>query len=37
VGLDVNEEFKIIVLSPDGEVVGISPGMPDVDFTTLLV
>jgi hypothetical protein len=37
VGLDVNEEFKIIVLSPDGEVVGISPGMPGVDFTNLLV
>ena len=37
VGLDVNEEFKIIVLSPDGEVVGISPGMPGVDFTDLLV
>jgi len=37
VGLDVNEEFKIIVLSPDGEVVGVSPGMPGVDFTSLLV
>jgi hypothetical protein len=37
VGLDVNEEFKIVVLSPDGEVVGISDGMPGVDFTDLLV
>lgn len=37
VGLDVDDVFNIVVLNPDGEVVGISPGIPGVDFATLRV
>jgi hypothetical protein len=37
IGLDVNAEFTLVVLSPDGEVVGTSHGIPGVDFARLLV
>jgi hypothetical protein len=35
VGLDVNGEFKIVVLDPDGEVVGINSGLSVSDFKSL--
>ena len=35
VGLDAGGVFQIVVLDPDGHIVGISPGLPDIDFASL--